>query len=455
MFETVKHIHCIGIGGIGVSAIAEILIKQGYIVSGSDLSENNNTQRLAEMGVKIFLGHEAKNIGDADLIVYSSAVSQDNPEFAEAQRKKLPLLKRGEWLAQLMKNKKVIAITGSHGKTTTTSILAEAFLKAELDPTIASGGVLAVLNSPARFGKGDYFIAEGDESDGSFLYIDPLFAIVTSMDPDHLENYHDSFVELQNTFIQFLNKIPREGCAVLFADDPNVAEILPKLNCKYVTYGFSEAADYRITQFDQMEWATQITFKHAGKIQKISFNLPGKHNALNALAAWIVSSLAGVKQEPLQEALNHFHGVARRFQYHGQIKNIDVRLLEDYGHHPKEIYETIKAVRELWPNKKIQMIFQPHRYTRTKALFDDFVSVLQQVDKLYLIDIYEASEKPNGMTTKILADAINKAGFAQAEYIADRTNLASKLNVELNSNDVLVLQGAGDVGYMRKLFACN
>ena len=241
----------------------------------------------------------------------------------------------------------------------------------------------------------------------------------------------------------------------MFADDPHVAEILPKLRCNYVTYGFGEKADYRITRFEQMEWATHITVAHKKEIHKISFNLPGKHNALNALAAWIVANLAGVKAHFIQDALNHFHGVARRFQYHGEIKNIDVKLLEDYGHHPKEILETIKAVRELWPNKKIQMIFQPHRYTRTKALFDDFVTVLQQVDKLYLIDIYEASEKPNGMTTKILADAINKAGFSQAEYVADRSSLSKKLNAELNSNDVLVLQGAGDVGYMRKLFACH
>lgn len=455
MFETVKHIHCIGVGGIGVSAIAEILLKQGYTVSGSDLSENNNTQRLAELGAQIFLGHDANHLGDADLIVYSSAVSEDNPEFVEARRRNLPLLKRGEWLAKLMKNKKVIAITGSHGKTTTTSILAETFLKAELDPTIASGGVLAILDSPARFGRGDYFIAEGDESDGSFLYIDPLFAIVTSMDPDHLENYHDSFVELQNTFIQFLNKIPKQGCAILFADDENVREILPKLQCNYVTYGFSEKADYRITRFTQMDWSTQFSVQHKNESYQISFNLPGKHNALNALAAWIVAHLAKVKHELIQEALNHFHGVARRFQYHGQINDIQVKLLEDYGHHPKEISETIKAVRELWPNKKIQMIFQPHRYTRTKALFDDFVKVLQQVDKLYLIDIYEASEKPNGMTTKILADAINKAGFTQAEYVADRTILPKKLHAELNSSDVLVLQGAGDIGYMRKLFPCG
>lgn len=455
MFETVKQIHFLGVGGIGVSALAEIFLKKGYVVSGSDLSENVNTQRLAKLGAKIFMGHDAVHLGGADLVVYSSAVSSDNPEFIEAKRRNLPLLKRGDCLAQLMENKKVIAITGSHGKTTTTSILAEIFLKTELDPTIASGGVLAVLNSPARFGKGDYFIAEGDESDGSFLYINPLFAIVTSMDADHLENYHDSFSELQNTFIQFLNKIPRQGCAVLFADDPHVTEILPKLQCAYVTYGFSEKADYRITQFEQGEWATKIAVTHKNSTYSLRFNLPGKHNALNALAAWIVANLAGVKQEIIQEALDYFHGVARRFQYHGQIKNIDVNLLEDYGHHPKEILETIKAVRELWPNKKIQMIFQPHRYTRTKALFNEFVAVLQQVDKLYLIDIYEASEKPNGMTTKILADAINKAGFLQAEYVADRASLAPKLNAELNANDVLVLQGAGDVGYMRKLFACH
>lgn len=452
MFKNVKHIHCIGIGGIGVSAQAELLLKQGYRVSGSDLVENANTRRLEKLGAKIFIGHYSGNLAGADLVIYTSAAKAENPEYEAAKKQGIPLLPRGDCLARLMEEKKAIAVAGSHGKTTTTSILAEIFLKAALDPTIASGGILTVFNSPAHFGRGDYFIAEGDESDASFLFIHPFYAIVTSIDPDHLENYGDSFSQLKQTFITFLNKIPAEGCAVLCADDPNVKALIPYLTCPYITYGFDPAADFVIEQFKQTDWPSEFVIKHNDQKDQITFNLPGRHNAQNAAGAFALAQKVGIDIETCQAALKQFKGVARRFQYHGEIKNTKVKLIEDYGHHPKEILETIKAVRELWPQKKIQMIFQPHRYTRTKALFDDFVSVLQHVDGLYLIDIYEASEPPNGMHSEMLKDAIEKQGFLKAKYIADYSQLPQQLIPQLQKEDVLILQGAGDVGALRKQF---
>jgi len=452
MLKNVKKVHCIGIGGIGVSAQAEILLKRGYVVTGSDIVENSNTRRLEKLGAKIFIGHYAGVIDGADVVVHTSAVNNENPEYKAAKERGIPLLQRGDCLARLMSDKKAVAIVGSHGKTTTTSILAEIFLKAKLDPTISSGGILTVLNSPAHFGRGDYFIAEGDESDASFLYIDPFYAIVTNVDPDHLENYGDKFENLKETFIKFLNKIPAEGCAVLCIDDANVEALIPQLTCPYITYGFNPKADFCIQDFRQTDWPSEFVIKHSDQKDKITFDLPGKHNAQNAAAAFALAQKVGVDIKICQEALKHFKGVARRFQCHGDVKNTAVKLLEDYGHHPKEILETINAIRALWPEKKIQMVFQPHRYTRTKALFGDFVKVLQNVDGLYLIDIYEASEKPNGMTTAMLKDALLEQGFAKAEYISDRKQLSRKLIPLLSKNDVLVLQGAGDIGALRKDF---
>lgn len=463
MFEMghIKHIHFVGIGGVGMAGIAEVLLRQGYTVSGSDLSENTLTQWLRVMGATIYRGHEAENIKHADVIVRSSAVETDNPELTAARLARIPIVARAEMLGELMRFRYGIAIAGTHGKTTTTSLVTSILAEAGLDPTFVIGGRLNSVGSNARLGRGHYLVAEADESDASFLYLKPMISIVTNIDEDHMGTYENDFDRLKSTFVKFLHRLPFYGLAVLCVDDPTVREILPQLSRPLTTYGLSNDADFRTESYTQSGMQTKFTvLRPKGQPPlDVTLNLPGRHNVLNALAAIAVASELKVQDQAIVNALQHFAGIGRRFQVYGDFALTNggqVTLVDDYGHHPREIAATLQAARESWPDRRLVMVYQPHRYTRTRDLFGDFCKVLSMPDKLMLLDVYSAGEDfIQGADGATLVKAIKQLGQIEPIFVDKHDKLPSLFASELKDGDVLLMQGAGNIGSLAAQLAAT
>ncbi len=457
----IKHVHFVGIGGVGMAGIAEVLLRQGYTVSGSDLSENSLTQWLKVMGAVIYHGHDAKNIENADVIVRSSAVDWTNPEFEAARLARIPIVQRAEMLGELMRFRYGVAIAGTHGKTTTTSFVTSILAEAGLDPTFVIGGRLNSVGSNARLGRGHYLVAEADESDASFLYLKPMISIVTNIDQDHMSTYDNDFEKLKSTFIDFLHHLPFYGLAVLCVDDPIVREILPAVSRPIVTYGLSPDADFYTEHYTQSGMQTKFVVRRPKGLPPLSvtLNCPGRHNVLNALAAIAVATELKVQDSAIVEALQHFAGIGRRFQVYGEVplpQGGHVTLVDDYGHHPREIAATVQAARESWPDRRLAMVYQPHRYTRTRDLFADFCQVLSTVDKLFLLDVYSAGEPPIlGADGVSLSDAITRHGKIHPVFVERHEALSGLLVRDLKDGDVLLMQGAGNIGGIAARLAEN
>lgn len=447
----VQHVHFVGIGGAGMGGIAEVLLTEGYQISGSDLAENPVTTRLKTLGATLFLGHHADNIIGADAVVVSTAIDKSNPEVSAALKARLPVVPRAQMLAELMRFRFGIAVAGTHGKTTTTSLIASLMAAGELDPTFVIGGRLNSAGCNARLGASQFLVAEADESDASFLYLTPMVAIVTNIDADHMSTYEGDFAKLEKTFIDFLHHLPFYGMAIVCIDDANVRKILPQINRKIVTYGFSEDADYQIIDYQQTGVKTAFTVKrkpHNDEL-KLVLNLPGEHNVLNACAALIVASETGVSVEAQKQGLANFAGIGRRFQVYGdyQTDRGNVTLIDDYGHHPREVAATVSAIRQAWPERRLVMVYQPHRYSRTRDLFDDFAKTLGDVDKLLMLDVYSAGEALiNGADSPSLCRTIRQHGRVDPIYVGDPVNLNTTLGHVLEDGDILLTQGAGSVG---------
>lgn len=446
----IRQIHLIGIGGAGMGGIAEVLLNLGYQVTGSDPARNSMVIHLKQIGIPVAHTHAAENVNTCDVVVVSSAVAADNVELIRARERRIPIVQRAAMLAELMRFKQGIAIAGTHGKTTTTSLVASLLTEGGLDPTFVIGGRLNSLKTNAKLGDGRYFVAEADESDASFLHLMPMISVVTNIDKDHLETYHHDFAVLKNTYLQFLHQLPFYGLAVVCLDDPEVRSILNDIARPTITYGFSEEADVRAVNFKQK--MTQSTFEVLRKDRlplAITLNLPGKHNVLNALASIAVATEEGISDEAIQRGLLHFQGVGRRFQLLGELKheNKKISVIDDYGHHPREIQVVLEAIRAGWPERRLVMVYQPHRYTRTKALFEDFVSVLSEVDILILLEVYAAGEQPiAGADGRALAFSIRSRGQVDPVFIADKTEIYKILPNLLQDQDILLMQGAGDIG---------
>jgi UDP-N-acetylmuramate--alanine ligase len=449
--QRVQNIHLIGIGGSGMSGIAEVLLNQGYTVSGSDLSANDATRRLQNLGANIFFNHKASYVKKTDVVVISSAIQKNNPELKAAYEKRIPVLPRAQMLGELMRFQQGITIAGTHGKTTTTSLVACLLTEAGLDPTFVIGGLLNSAGANAKLGASRYFIAEADESDASFLHLQPKMTVVTNIDFDHMQTYNDDPDCLQQTFLNFLHHLPFYGLAVVCIDDPIVRKIIPDIARPVITYGFNKAADIKAIDFKQIgtKCHFKIQRKKSSKLLPITLNLAGRHNVLNALAAITIATECGVADKIIRHALANFQGVGRRFQIHGQLQfnTAKVLLIDDYGHHPREITATLQAMRNAWPNKRIVLAFQPHRYSRTKLLFDDFAAVLSEADALLLLDTYPAGEKPiPGANGRALARNIRQRGKVEPIFVPQLDNLSLILDNVLQDGDVLMLQGAGNIG---------
>ncbi|MDR5859583.1 UDP-N-acetylmuramate--L-alanine ligase [Halomonas eurihalina] len=449
----IRRIHFVGIGGAGMCGIAEVLANQGYAVSGSDLKLSPVVMRLRECGITVAIGHAEENARDADVVVVSTAVDETNPEIRWAQQHRIPVVRRAEMLAELMRFRHGIAVAGTHGKTTTTSLTATLLGEGGLDPTFVIGGRLTSAGVNARLGEGDYLVAEADESDASFLHLQPMVAIVTNIDADHMATYGGDFERLKGTFIEFLHNLPFYGLAVLCIDDANVRGLIERVNRQFVTYGFSEDADYRLENFVQHGGEVSFIARRPDGLAPLEVRLamPGEHNALNAMAAIAVASDAGVEDAAILRGLASFAGVGRRFQVHGHFAapqgEGEIMLVDDYGHHPREVEMVIKAVREGWPERRLVMLYQPHRYSRTRDLFEDFVRVLAGVDTLLLLDVYSAGESPlPGADGRTLAGSIRQRGEVDPIFVQDKGELPELLAKVLCPGDILITQGAGDVG---------
>jgi UDP-N-acetylmuramate--alanine ligase len=446
----VKRVHFVGIGGAGMSGIAEVLATQGYRVSGSDLAASKVTARLAKLGIAVAIGHAAANVADADAVVVSTAVAADNPEIAAARERGIPIVPRALMLAELMRLKQGIAIAGTHGKTTTTSLIASVLAEGGLDPTFVIGGRLLSAGANARLGKGDFLVAEADESDASFLYLSPVLAVITNIDADHMETYGHDFERLKRAFVDFAQRLPFYGVAVLCIDDPTVREIMPAITKPIVTYGLT--ADARIHADGISNLGGRMRFvAHAVGLPDLAveLNLPGEHNVQNALAAIAVGREVGVRDTAIVRALAEFHGVDRRFQRHGEI-DVDggaYTLIDDYGHHPVEMAATIAAARGSFPGRRLVLAFQPHRYTRTRDLFEDFVKVLSTVDALVLTDVYPAGEAPIvAADGRALARAVRVAGKVEPVFVETVADLPAAIHALVRAGDVVVTMGAGSIG---------
>ncbi|BDX05593.1 UDP-N-acetylmuramate--L-alanine ligase [Planctobacterium marinum] len=450
----IRRIHFVGIGGVGMAGIAEVLINENYEVSGSDINVSNLTRHLTSLGANVFQGHAESNIADVDVVVVSSAIDPQNPEIKAALVRRIPIIRRAEMLAELMRFRHGIAISGTHGKTTTTSLTATIFAEGKLDPTFVIGGRLNSAGSNARLGSSRYLIAEADESDASFLHLQPMVAVVTNIEPDHMENYGGDFARMQDTYIEFLHNLPFYGLAVLCIDDETICSLLPKISRQYTTYGFHEDADVRACDVQLGVNQCQFVVKRRqGADLQIQLNLAGKHNIQNALAAIAVATAEGVSDKAIQEALQHFEGIGRRFEILGdyQTQQGEVILVDDYGHHPTEVAATIEVARNNWPNKRLVMVYQPHRFTRTRDLYEDFVRVLSQVDLLLLLDVYPAGEKPiEGADSRSLCRTIRNRGGIDPIHIESLSEVPKVLANVLKDGDVLMTQGAGNVGVLAK-----
>jgi len=444
MFFRPQHVHFTGIGGIGMSAIAEVLLNLGYQVSGSDLRLSPLTERLKTMGAKVFEGHAAANVDGARALVVSSAVDEQNPEVQEARRLQIPVIPRGELLAELMRLKYGIAVAGSHGKTTTTSMIATIFNSAGLDPTVMVGGRSATLGgSNARVGKSEFLVVESDESDGSFLRLAPIIAVVTNIDREHLDHY-PSLDAIRSAFIEFINKVPFYGAAIVCLDDPNVQGILPGINRRTITYGGISQADVEASEIACGHFASEFRIRHRAKdLGRFHLRVPGRHNVLNATAAAAVAMELDVDPEVIRQALAEFSGVDRRFQVRGEARGITV--VDDYGHHPTEIRATLAGAR-LCGFGRIHVLFQPHRYTRTFHLLDEFAGAFHQADTLFVTDIYAASEQPiEGVTAESLVERVRQFGHRHAEYVGSISNGIEALLRVASKGDLVLTLGAGSV----------
>jgi UDP-N-acetylmuramate--alanine ligase len=446
-----RRIHFVGIGGAGMGGIAEVMHHIGYAVSGSDLHKNSMTQQLANLGIKVQIGHKPEHVYGCDVVVISSAVQADNVEVQTARAQRIPVVPRAEMLGELMRFRQGIAIAGTHGKTTTTSLVTSLLAEGGLDPTYVIGGRLNSVGRHASLGSGEYLVAEADESDASFLYLKPIMAIVTNIDADHMETYHHDFNELRQTFIQFLQQLPFYGLAILCVDDPVIKEILPQVTKPMRTYGLTTDADIQAIDIKQIRGQTRfkVLNDHSPWLD-ITLNLPGQHNVQNALAAITVAHEVGVSDAAIRRALQAFRGVDRRFQMQElDIPQGQILLIDDYGHHPREIAAVLQAIRAGWPQRRIVMAFQPHRYTRTRDLFDDFVQILSTVDVLLLLDIYAAGEPPiEGKTGQTLCDAILARGPIKPHFVPHLEELPERMLPLLQHQDIVLLMGAGNIGTM-------
>jgi UDP-N-acetylmuramate--alanine ligase len=446
----IKQVHFVGIGGSGMSGIAEVLANIGYQITGSDLNQNPMTDRLASLGVKIFIGHAAENIEGSNVVVVSSAVKSDNPEVVAAKEQNIPVVPRAEMLAEIMRFSNGIAVAGTHGKTTTTSLVASLLAEGGLDPTYVIGGRLNSSASNSRLGTGEYLVAEADESDASFLLLQPMISVVTNIDADHLSTYDNDFEKLKATFVEFLHHLPFYGLAVLCVDDEDVCDILPQITRTIVTYGIHFDADIRAKNVRYNGTKSYFTVERQGKgALDITLNMPGEHNIQNALAAIAIATELEVSDDAILSGLENFQGVGRRFQCYGDIKTHQgtVMLVDDYGHHPTEMEATMKAVRSAWPDRRMVVMFQPHRFTRTRDLFEDFTQVLSEPDVLVLLDIYTANEDPiAGADGRSLSRAIRNRGHLDPIFVADTADIIEVLQNQLLDGDVLLTLGAGSVG---------
>ena len=447
----IDKIHFVGIGGTGMSGIAEVLSNLGYQVSGSDIKGSAVTDRLQAMGVSVYFGHRAENVANVDVVVTSTAVDRSNPEITTAYENRIPVIPRAEMLAELMRFRFGIAVAGTHGKTTTTSLTTMMLAEGGLDPTFVIGGRLNSAGSNAKLGLGKYLVAEADESDASFLYLQPMMAIVTNIDQDHMETYGGSYSRLKETFIKFLHQLPFYGLAVLWIDDAGVCEILPEISKPVKTYGVSDAADVRAINIKQDGLRTHFTVLRWGALPalQVTLNLPGWHNMLNALASITIATSLGVDDAAIIKSLAEFKGVGRRFQINGDVAfdGGQLTLVDDYGHHPRELAATLEALRQAWPERRKVVVFQPHRYTRTRDLFEDFVAVLSSVDVLILLDIYSAGEAPiAGADGKALSRSIRVRGQVDPVFVQNREDLPTILAGIVHKDDVILTMGAGNVG---------
>jgi len=447
--SNIKKIHFIGIGGVGMVGIAEMLIKQGFSVSGSDLVKNKNTIRLTSLGAKIFIGHNEKNVRNSDVVVYSSAVNDSNPEIKASKSLNITLIPRAEMLSSLMRGYQSIAVAGSHGKTTTTSLIADIFVRASLDPTFIIGGKILGQENKSILGTGEYLIVEADESDASFLHLNPEISVVTNIDNDHLDFYENNIEKLDSTFLQFLENLPFYGSAIICIDSDRSKKVFKLLSRPKISYGFEKKADYFIK--DLKQYATFQKFKivrsSTGKETTLELTLLGKHNALNAAAAFIVAQKAGINTKVIKDSFKNFGGVSRRLEFKANLKieGKSATLIDDYGHHPTELKATIQALRSSKPNKKICMIFQPHRYSRSTLLFKEFVECLKEVDTIIILDIYSAGEQnlQNISSYDFVNALIEKR--KNAFFAKNLKEICKILETEIEGNEIIVTQGAGNI----------
>ena len=454
MKHKVKHLHFVGIGGSGMSGIAEVLLNLGFQVSGSDLGTNAATRRLKQLGATVYLGHAEQNLTNANVVVVSTAVGQDNPEVLAARARHIPVVPRAMMLTELMRLRQGIAVAGTHGKTTTTSLTASVLAKGGFDPTFVIGGKLNSSGSNAKLGTGEFIVVEADESDASFLYLQPILAVITNIDADHMETYGHDFEKLKQAFVDFVGHLPFYGMAMLCVDDANVREILPRISKPVTTYGFSEGAQIRAVnvrhQGGQMRYTAQCRQNGTPKDMDITLNLAGMHNVLNSLAAIAIALEVGVADDAIVAALADFQGVGRRFQRYGEIalpNGGSFTLIDDYGHHPAEMVATLEAVRGAFPGQRLVLAFQPHRYTRTRDLFEDFVKVLCGVDALVLAEVYAAGEPPIvGADGRALMHALRVAGQNEAVFVEDIQLMPQAIMQMARDGDVVITMGAGSIG---------
>ncbi len=445
----IRKVHFVGVGGAGMSGIAEVLLNQGYRISGSDIRPSPLLDRLAGLGIQIFMGHQAENLQQVDVVVISSAVSQDNPEVVHALERRIPVIARAQMLAELMRHRHGIAVAGTHGKTTTTSLIASVLAEGGLDPTFVIGGRLNSAGANAKLGASRYIVVEADESDASFLHLTPMVAVVTNIDADHMHTYGGDFGRLRQTFVDFLQNLPFYGLAVLCHDDPNLRAIQPGLGRQILTYGFHEEADVRGINVSQDGICTRFSALRRDRPElDVTLNMPGRHNVLNALATIAVATDAGLSDDAIVTGLQRFQGVGRRFQIYGHFAfgPAPVMLVDDYGHHPREVEATLQAIREGWPGKRLMVLFQPHRYTRTRDLYDDFVDVLSKVDVLILLDVYPAGEKEiAGADGRSLCRSIRQRGVIDPIFVERGRDVVDIVKTLVEPGDLVLTQGAGDV----------
>ena len=454
MKHAIEHIHFVGIGGVGMSGIAEVLFNLGYTISGSDQADSTTLQRLSALGIQTFIGHAQANVSGADAVVTSTAVQADNPEVLAARAMRIPVVPRALMLAELMRLKTGIAIAGTHGKTTTTSLVASVLAEAGLDPTFVIGGRLNSAGANARLGKGDYIVVEADESDASFLNLLPVMSVVTNIDADHMETYGHDFERLKQAFVDFLHRMPFYGTAILCTDDPAVNAIVPQVTCPITSYGFDAGAQVRAVNVRAAHGQMHFTVERRNGVVMpdldVVLNLPGRHNVLNALSAIAVAAELNIADEALLRALSNFNGVGRRFQLYGDCTTASggvFTLVDDYGHHPVEMAATIEAARGAFPGRRLVLAFQPHRYTRTRDCFDDFVKVIAQADAVLLAEVYAAGEAPIvAADGRSLARALRVAGRIEPLFVDDIADMAQSIVDSAREGDVVLCMGAGSIG---------